>query len=155
MKLFIINVMYDSLAGGGLVTVGQVTTVGEIKTHETVVRTHQSLVDLQVGRAAGKALNVDTPLGGVQVEGLESTVLAGDLNGINVLVATVVTGTGVTLGVLVAHGGAKSIEDSTGSEVLLGNQDNGLTLTLNLVRLDKTRTRVSTKSGLKVIILQH
>jgi ATP-dependent protease ClpP protease subunit len=139
MALVIINVMYDSLAGGGLVAVGQVTTVGEIKTHETVVRTHQSLVDLQVGRAAAKALNVNTPLGGVQVEGLESTVLAGDLNSINVLVATVVTGTGVTLGVLVAHGGAKGIEDSTGSEVLRGNQDNGLTLTLNLVRLDKTR----------------
>lgn len=141
MKLVTVNAMYDSLAGGGLVAVGQVTTVGEIKTHETVVRTHQSLVDLQVGRAAGKALDVDTPLGGVQVEGLESTVLAGDLNGIDVLVATVVTGTGVTLGVLVAHGGAKSIEDSSGSEVLRGNEDNGLTLTLNLVRLDKTRHR--------------
>lgn len=113
----------------------QVTTVGEIKTHQTVVRTHESLVDLQVGRATAKALNVDTPLGGVQVEGLESTLLAGDLHGIDVLVATIVTGTGVTLGVLVAHGRAKGIEDGTGGEVLRGNQDNGLTLTLNLLRL--------------------
>jgi hypothetical protein len=116
-----------------------VTTVGEIKTHQAVVGTHQSLVDLQVGRATAKALDVDTPLGRVQVEGLESTLLASDLNGIDVLVATIVTGTGVTLGVLVAHGRAKGIEDGTGGEVLRGNQDNGLTLTLNLVGLqDKT-----------------
>lgn len=138
--------MCDSLAGGGLVTVRQVTTVGKVKTHQTVVGTHESLVDLKVGRAAAKALDVDTPLGGVQVESLESTLLAGDLNGIDVLVATVVTGTGVTLRVLVAHGGAQRIEDGTRGEVLRGNQDNGLTLTLNLLRLYDT-IRVSTKEA--------
>ena len=114
---------------------GQVTTVGEVKTHQTVVGTHQSLVNLQVGRATTEALNVDTPLGGVQVESLESTVLASDLNGINVLVTTVVTGTGVTLRVLVGHGGTQGLEDSGGGEVLRGDQDNGLTLTLNLALL--------------------
>lgn len=111
------------LAGGGLVAVTQVTTVGEIQAHQAVVGTHESLVDLEVGGATRKALNVDAPLGGVEVEGLESTLLAGDLNGVDVLVATVVTSTGVTLGVLVAHGRTKSIEDSTRSEVLGGNQD--------------------------------
>ena len=126
----------------------QVTTVGKVKTHQTVVRTHESLVDLQVGRAAAKALNVDTPLGRVQVEGLESTLLAGDLNGVDVLVATVVTGTGVTLRVLVAHGRAQGIEDGTRGEVLRGNQDNGLTLTLNLLRLIDT-IRVSTKEAME------
>ncbi len=114
---------------------GQVTTVGEVKTHQAVMGAHEGLVDLQVGRAATEALDVDTPLGRVQVEGLESTLLAGDLNGINVLVATVVTGTGVALGILVAHGRAQSIEDSTGGEVLRSDQDNGLTLTLNLLLL--------------------
>jgi hypothetical protein len=109
-----------------------VATVGEIKTHQTVVGTHQGLVDLQVGRGARKALHVDTPLSGVKVEGLEGTVLAGDLNGINVLVATVIAGTGVALGVLVAHGRTKSVEDSTGGEVLRGNQNDGLALTLDL-----------------------
>lgn len=97
--------------------------------------THESLVDLQVGRAATQALDVDTPLGGVQVEGLESTLLAGDLNGINVLVTTVVTSTGVTLRVLVAHGRAQSIEDGAGGEVLRSNQDDRLALTLDLLLL--------------------
>lgn len=125
------------LLGGGLVTVGQVTTVGEVKTHQAVVRAHESLVDLEVGRATGKALNVDTPLGVLKVEGLESTLLAGDLNGVDVLVATVVTSTGVTLGVLVTHGGTKSIEDSTGSEVLGGDQDDRLTLALDFLLLQR------------------
>jgi hypothetical protein len=115
-----------------------VTTVGEIKTHQTLVGAHQGLVDLEVGRAARKALDVDTPLGGVEAESLEGTLLAGDLNGIDVLVATVVTGTGVTLGVLVAHGRTQSIEDSAGGEVLRGNQDDGLALTLDLLLLQTT-----------------
>lgn len=125
----------NSLLGGSLVAVGQVTTVGEVKTHQTLVRAHEGLVDLQVGRAATKALDVDTPLGRVQVEGLESTLLTGDLDGINVLVTTVVTGTRVTLRVLVAHGRAQSIEDGAGGEVLRGNQDDGLALTLDLLLL--------------------
>jgi hypothetical protein len=115
-----------------------VTTVGEIKTHQTLMGTHEGLVDLEVGRATRKALDVDTPLGGVEAESLEGTLLAGDLNGIDVLVATVVTGTGVTLGVLVAHGRTQSIEDSAGGEVLRGNQDDGLALTLDLLLLQTT-----------------
>lgn len=113
----------DLLLSRSLVAVGQVTTVREVKTHQTIVGAHESLVDLQIGRAAAQALHVDTPLGGVQVEGLESTLLAGNLNGINVLVTTVVTSTGVALGVLVAHRRAQSIEDGAGGEVLRSNQD--------------------------------
>jgi hypothetical protein len=108
------------------------TSVGKIQTHETLMGAHESLVDLQVGRATTEALNVDTPLLGVEVESLQGTSLAGELNGINVLVTTVVTSTGVTLGVLVAHGRAESIENGTGSDVLRGNQEDGLALTLDL-----------------------
>lgn len=113
----------------------QVTTVRQVKTHETVVRAHEGLVDLQVGRATTQALDIDTPLLRVEVEGLESTSLAGKLNGIDVLVTTIVTSSGVSLRVLVGHGRAKSIKDSTGGEVLRGNQDNGFTLTLDLIFL--------------------
>lgn len=111
---------------------GQVTTVGKIKTHKSVVRAHDGLVDLEVGRAARQALDVDTPLLRVATEGLESTSLAGELNGVNVLVATIVAGAGVTLGVLVAHGGSKSIEDSLGGNVLRGDEEDRLALALNL-----------------------
>lgn len=85
---------------------GQVTTVGQVETHETAVGRHDGLVDLQVGRAATEALDVDSPLLVVEVEGIESTALAEQLDLVNVLVATIVTSTGVALGVLVGHGRA-------------------------------------------------
>lgn len=69
------------------------------------------------------------------MEGLKSTALAKQLDLVDVLVAAIVTSTGVALGVLVGHGRAKSIEDSAGGDVLRGNQDDGLALTLNLIFL--------------------
>ena len=128
--------MVNLLLGGSLVTVTQVTTMGQVKTHKTVMRAHEGLVDLEVGRATRETLDVDTPLLRVEVESLESTSLAGELNGIDVLVTTIVTSSGVTLRVLVGHGRAKSIEDSTRGEVLGGNQDDGFTLTLDFLLHD-------------------
>lgn len=122
---------------------GQVTTVGKVKTHQAVVRTHDGLVDLKVGRRAGQALNVDTPLLRVEAEGLKSTSLASKLNGVDVLVTTVVTGAGITLGVLVAHGRTQSIEDSARGDILRGNQEDGLALALNLLLHDLGDLRVS------------
>lgn len=125
----------DSLALGGLVAVAQVATVGEVKAHETAVRGHDGLVDLEVGRAAGQALDVDTPLVGVEVEGLEGTLLAQQLDLVNVLVAAVVAGAGVALGVLVGHGGAESVEDGPRGDVLGGDEHDGLALALDLILL--------------------
>lgn len=97
---------------------GQVATVRKVKTHQTAVDGHQRLVDLQVGRAARESLDVDTPLGGVEVEGLEGALLAEQLDLVNVLVATVVTGTGLALGVLVGHGRAQGIEHGARGDIL-------------------------------------
>lgn len=102
----------------------QMATVGKVKTHETAVNGHDSLVNLQVGRAAAEALDVDTPLLRVDVEGLKSTALAEQLDLVDVLVATVVTSTGETLGVLVGHGGAEGVEDGTRGDVLGGDENN-------------------------------
>lgn len=125
----------NSLAGRSLVTVAQMSTVGKVKTHETAVRRHNSLVNLEVGGGSRKALDVNTPLLGVEVEGLKGTALAEKLDLVDVLVSTVVTSTGVTLGVLVGHGGTKSIEDGARGDVLGGDEDNGLALALNLILL--------------------
>ena len=103
---------------------GQVTAVGQVKTHQPLVGPHDGLVDLEVGGAAGQGLDVDTPLSGVEAKGLESALLASELNLVNVLVAAVVAGAGVALGVLVGHGGTESIEDGTGGDVLGGDEDN-------------------------------
>ena len=121
----------------------QVTTVREVKAHETTVRRHDGLVDLKVGRAARQALDVDTPFLGVEVESGEGTLLAEELDAVNVLVATVVAGTRVTLGVLVAHGGAEGVKDGTGGDVLGGNENNGLALTLDLIFLWTGKSLVS------------
>jgi hypothetical protein len=58
----------------------QMTSMREIKTHKSLMGSHDSLVDLQIGRATTQALNIDTPFLGVQMEGFESTSLAQQLN---------------------------------------------------------------------------
>jgi hypothetical protein len=107
--------------------------MGQVKTHETLMGLHNGLVDLEVGRRTRESLDIDTPLIRGEVEGLESTLLTESLNAINVLITTVVTGTGVTLRVLVAHGGSQGVENSLGGQVLRGNKNNGLTLTGDFV----------------------
>lgn len=95
------------------------------------------MVRLQVCWAATEALYIDAPLLCIQTERREGALLAEQLNGINVLVATVVTGTRVALGVFVGHGRAKSIEDGAGGDVLRGDEEDGLALTLDLLLLLK------------------
>lgn len=113
------------------------TTMGQVETHKTVVWSHESLVDLEVGGAAAQALDIDTPLLRVDVEGLEGSCLAKKLDLIDVLVATIVSGTGVALGVLVGHGRAKGVEDGAGGNILGGDEKDGLLLTLDLFFLTK------------------
>lgn len=109
----------------------QVTSVRKIETHKTVMGLHESLVDLQVGWATRKSLDIDAPFLGVEVEHLKSTSLARQLDGIDVLVTTIVTGAGVTLRVFVGHWGSKSIVDSTRCDILRSDEKNGLALTLD------------------------
>ena len=113
----------------------QMTAVWKIQTHESAVGRHDGLVNLQVGRAATEALDIDTPLSRVEVEGLESTLLAKKLNLVDVLVSTIVSGTGVALGVLVGHGRAQSIEHGAGRDIFGGDEDDGLSLALDLLFL--------------------
>lgn len=84
----------------------QVTTVRQVQAHQSAMGGHDGLVYLQVGGAAAQALDVDTPLGRVEVEGLEGSPLAEELDLVDVLVTSVVAGAGVALGVLVGHGRA-------------------------------------------------
>ena len=118
-----------------LVAVAQVSAVGQIETHEPIVWPHDGLVSLQVCWATAQALYVDTPLLRIQAESLESTLLAEELDGIDVLVATVVAGTGVTLRVLVGHGRAERIENGAGGNVLGGDEEDGFTLALDFLLL--------------------
>lgn len=104
------------------------------------MRLHDSLVDLQVCGRTGQALNVDTPLLLVEIEGRERTVLAKNLNLIDVLVASVVTSTRVSLRVLVGHDGSERIVDRSRGNVLGSDQRNSLPLTGDLALLDSIST---------------
>jgi hypothetical protein len=64
-----------------------------------------------------------------------------------VLVATIVPGTGVTLRVLVGHGRTERVEDSAGSDVLGGDEEDGLALTLNFLLLWRLSVYVEEGSG--------
>jgi hypothetical protein len=120
----------------------QMSTVRQVKTHEPVMRPHDCLVNLQVGGATAQALDIDTPLLRVEAECCESTRLAQKLDGVNVLVSAVVAGTGVALGVLVGHGRAERVKYSAGGNILRGDEENGLALTLDFLLL-RSRLEVS------------
>ncbi len=77
------------------------------------MRSHESLVDLQIGWTAAQALDIDTPLFWIEMESLQCSLLACELDGVNVLVATIVSRPWVSFRVFVAHGRSKGIEDST------------------------------------------
>ena len=68
--------------------------------------------------ATGIGLDIDPPLGGFEVERLEGTLLAQDLELVDVLVTTVVTRVGKTLRVLVCEDGAIGLHGGTTRQVL-------------------------------------
>jgi hypothetical protein len=100
------------------------------------MRLHESLVNLQVGRTSGESLDIDTPLVGLKTKNLQGTGLAGQFDGVNVLVATVVASTGISLGVFVGHWCAEGIVDGARGDVLRGDEKDGLALTLDFFFLE-------------------
>ena len=77
----------------------EVSTGGQVETHDTVVRVQESSVDCEVGRRTGVGLDVDTPRSGVEVERVEGSLFAEELELVDVFVASVVAGVGLALGV--------------------------------------------------------
>lgn len=92
----------DALLGGH-VTMGQVATVRQIQAHDAVVGCEETRVDGKVGGRTGVGLDIDAPFGGIQIEGLQRSLLAQTLVGIDMLVTAVVARTRVALRVLVHH----------------------------------------------------
>jgi hypothetical protein len=66
-----------------------------------------------------------------------------------VLISTIISCTGVALGVFVGHGRSQCIEDGTRGDILGGDEDDGFSLTLNLKFLDLVRTRSSAGVALR------
>ena len=96
----------------------QVTSVGKTKTHDPVLRVDQGSERGKVGSGSRVRLNVDSPDLGVEVERLEGSLSAQVLEDIDVLVTSVVSGTGKTLGVLVGKHGSVGFHDGQRGQVL-------------------------------------
>ncbi len=100
----------------------QMSSMWQIKTHEAVMWSHQGLIDLQVRGASTQTLHIDSPPLGVEMESFERSLLTCELDGINVLVSSVVSCTWVAFGVFVRHRRSKGIEDGTGGEIFGGDE---------------------------------
>ena len=108
------------------------TSMRKIQTHQSIVWSHQSLIDLQVGRTSTQTLHIDAPLLRIEMECLQCSLLTCEFNGIDVLVSAVVSCSWVTLGVLVGHGCTEGIEDGTRGDIFGGDEEDGLSLALDL-----------------------
>lgn len=101
---------------------GQVATVGKSETHDSVLRVDERSESGKVGGGTRVRLDVDTPNLGVQVESLESSVSAEVLEDVNVLVTTVVSGTGETFRVFVGQHRSVGLHDGERGQVLRSDQ---------------------------------
>lgn len=61
----------------------------KVETHQPIMGPHYCLVDLQIGWASAQTLHIDAPFFWIQPERFECSTLASQLDGINVLVASV------------------------------------------------------------------
>mmetsp|Transcript_5554 Transcript_5554/g.15704 ORF Transcript_5554/g.15704 Transcript_5554/m.15704 type:complete len:304 (-) Transcript_5554:314-1225(-) len=102
----------------GLVTVTEVTTVRQVKSHNAVVWIQERAVHVEVGRRPREGLHVHSPLFRVEPESLESSLLAKALCHVNELVTSVVSRTWITFRVLVGHDTSQSLHDGLACEVL-------------------------------------
>lgn len=108
----------------------QMAAVRKIQAHKSLMWTHQCLIHLKVGWTATQALYIDSPFLRIKVERRQGTRLTQQLNRVNVLIPSVVTGTRVAFRVFVGHGRTKRVEHGTRGEILGRNQDNRFPLTL-------------------------
>jgi hypothetical protein len=115
--------------------VAQMSTVGQVQAHKSIVRLHQRLVDLQIGGAATQALHIDAPLLLIQTKDLQCPLLALNFDLIDELITAIVTRTRITFGVLIAHGGPQRIVDGAGSDIFGGDEQDGLALPLDFLFL--------------------
>mmetsp|Transcript_49006 Transcript_49006/g.111658 ORF Transcript_49006/g.111658 Transcript_49006/m.111658 type:complete len:258 (-) Transcript_49006:881-1654(-) len=109
----------------GVISVGEVTTAGQVQTHDARVRRQEGRIDRKVGGAPGVRLHIDAPLLLIKAESLEGTVLAEVLDLVDDLVATVVARTGLPLRVLVGERGPEALHHRPGSKVLRSNELDG------------------------------
>ena len=101
-----------------VVTVSQMASRRKIQTHHAATRSQQTRVHSQVARRSGIGLNVHAPLFRIQMISSQSTLLAQLFDLVDVLVASVITMTRISLRVFVRQTRTQALHNSSGSEVL-------------------------------------
>jgi len=96
-------------------------------------------------------LYVHAPILRIEVECLKCPLLAQKLNGIDVLIATIVPRAWVPLRVLVRHGRAEGIEDCSGRYILRGDEEDGLALALDFSSLQQRVRKASNISSVAIV----
>lgn len=115
-----------------LIPMAQMPSVRQIKAHQPLMWPHDRLIDLQICRTATQALYVDAPPLRIQPESLEGAGLTGEFDGVDVLIAAIIACARIAFGVLVRHRRPERVEDGAGGEILGGDEDDGLSLALDL-----------------------
>lgn len=81
----------------------QMPSMRKIEPHQSFMWSHNSLVDLEIGRTATEALHIDAPLVGIQPESLQRAGLTGEFDSIDVLVPAVIACPWIAFRVFVRH----------------------------------------------------
>jgi hypothetical protein len=89
----------------------QVSAVRQIQAHQPIMGFHDGLIDLQIGGTAREWLDIDSPFLRIKAKGCQSAALAQGLDGINVLISTVISGSWISLRVLVGHWRAECVKN--------------------------------------------
>lgn len=100
-----------------------ITSMGQIQTHQAIVRSHDCLVDLQIGRAAAESLHIDTPFLSIQMKCFQRSSLACQFDLVYEFVATVVSCSWIAFRVLVGHRRTECIKDGARGEVFGCDKD--------------------------------
>merc|ERR1719445_2055437 len=91
---------------------------------------NQSCVNRKVGRRTGISLNIDTPLGWVQLEGFSGSLMCQEFNFVNDFIASVVPSSRLSFGVLVMQTRSQAIQDRSSSEIFTGDHFKSMFLSL-------------------------
>ena len=89
------------LSGFGVESVSEMTTLCQVKSHQTIAGLEKSSVNGQVGWRSGVSLNIGSPFSWVETVKLECSVSAQVLDLVNELISSVVPGSWITLTILV------------------------------------------------------
>lgn len=97
------------------------TTLSQVKSHQSLPRLQKPCVNSKIGGTTRVRLNIHTPFFGLQSVRDECSIPREILNLVDKLIASVISGTWVSLTVLICEAATQRFKNKLVSEVLRGN----------------------------------